>query len=356
MTQRNRTGRNGHSATITEDNSPVDAGTAGVKIALDRTGDAGGRSPDDSSVRMDAIAQSPMAADELVIVPRLGPARRKMLSEAGIETLDDLRTASIEELAQIKYVGLGNARLIKAWLEQYDAEAAIGETRPSDGLAAVSLLPPPPPDLKISGSTENRTWSQTEAAPESHPRVPPEGRGRLSQSQADVRLASGGEEFGSAALPLHGLSDEQGHVTTDSPLLEASSPRDDRDSGPTGVEYERIATIDRAVATLKDRLPKKERHPKLTKQLQRMGSSLSKVRTHFTADEDETSDTPERGPSHASSPQGDAPRIEAVGTLTKISNVLVKAQAKDRLSAKKQKSLGTKLRKLRKRLNGLTGK
>jgi len=74
---------------------------------------------------------------DILGVPYLGPARRQLLAEAGIETLADLQAVSPDTLGGIKGVGMGNARRIKDWLASQPAPAVL----------PVPVLPAPVPAL-----------------------------------------------------------------------------------------------------------------------------------------------------------------------------------------------------------------
>ena len=73
--------------------------------------------------------------DELLSIPRLGRVRLEALAAAGVSSLNDLRNMSIDDLARIKWIGLGNAKLIKGWLD------ANGSDTP--GATSLSNLGPP---------------------------------------------------------------------------------------------------------------------------------------------------------------------------------------------------------------------
>ena len=73
------------------------------------------------------VTLSAPPSDELLTIPRLGPRRAQSLADVGITTLDQLRDIREEDLAAVKWVGAGNARLIKDWLRGTGAAVA---TRP----------------------------------------------------------------------------------------------------------------------------------------------------------------------------------------------------------------------------------
>ncbi len=77
---------------------------------------------------------------DILGVPYLGPARRQLLAEAGIETLADLQAVSPDTLGGIKGVGMGNARRIKDWLASQPAPAVL----------PVPALPAPVPAAMVS--------------------------------------------------------------------------------------------------------------------------------------------------------------------------------------------------------------
>jgi predicted flap endonuclease-1-like 5' DNA nuclease len=216
-------------------------------------------------------------ADELAQIPRLGPVRRRALADAGISTLDALRALSFDELARIKYVGAGNARLIKTWLEQQDAAPtpevpalSVTETGGSDA-------PPPPPALEIPAvvSFEAESYHVSELA------------------NLDTAI-------------------------------------------PNQTAYDDLEQIDTAITNIKGAIPKKSRHPKLKKQLDKVSTSISEVPENLDAL------TPQE-------------RVDAARALDRIAKLLEDAVEGGKLSAKKQETVGTKLRKLRKRLDRVVG-
>ena len=220
-------------------------------------------------------------ADELARIPRLGPVRRKALADAGIYTLAQLRALPYEDLAAIKYIGSGNARLIKAWLEtagRADSEPLLPAVAADLSPAAAGAqpvdthLPPAPPELLLEPP---------------HPAQVPE-------------------------LPDDLFSPETALANQ--------------------AAYDDLGQIDGAIASLKDALPKKSRNPRLKKQLQKVSSSISEV--------------PE-GLDHLS----DQERADAAKALDRIAKLLMSAVEEGKLSDKKQQAVGTKLRKLRKRLD-----
>ena len=58
-------------------------------------------------------AKAPPAAAGLPAIPRVGPVRIQALAAAGITTLEQLRAMSVEQIGAVKWVGIGNARLIR---------------------------------------------------------------------------------------------------------------------------------------------------------------------------------------------------------------------------------------------------
>ncbi len=81
---------------------------------------------------------------DILGVPHLGPVRRQLLADAGIETLADLQALSLADLAGIKGVGLGNATRVKEWLAAQPAPAPVFAAVPP-APAPVSVPTPPAP-------------------------------------------------------------------------------------------------------------------------------------------------------------------------------------------------------------------
>lgn len=215
-------------------------------------------------------------ADELAQIPRLGPVRRRALADAGIRTLAALRSLSFDELAAIKYVGAGNARLIKTWLEQQDAAQTPEAPATSVTETGASDAPPPPPALEV-------------------PAVVFEAESYHASELADFETAI-----------------------------------------PNQTAYDDLEQIDTAITNIKGAIPKKSRHPKLKKQLEKVSTSISEVPENLDAL------TPEE-------------RLGAAKALDRIAKLLEDAVEGGKLSAKKQETVGTKLRKLRKRLDRVVG-
>ena len=117
--------------------------------ALSATLGAAAPGPDDALAAVLPIPETPEEEEimDLLGVPHLGPVRRQLLADAGIQSLADLQTLSFDDLANIKGVGLGNARRVKDWLASQPAPAPV----PAPAPAPPDAVPPPPPPT-VSGS------------------------------------------------------------------------------------------------------------------------------------------------------------------------------------------------------------
>ena len=224
--------------------------------------------------------------DELAQIPRLGPVRRQALAGAGINTLDDLRKLSVEDLAAIKYVGAGNARLIKAWLEAHDV--ILGTAMDSD---------PASPIVVVSVSDTAVIGSDTPPPPPSCLLLEPDGPDGLHH----------GPELVAPATAI-----------------------------PNQIAYDDLGQIDLAIAQIKRTIPKKSRHPRLTKQLAKVSASIG--------------DVPENLDMLTDSGHADAATV-----LEDIAKLLDGAVQGGKLTVKKQEKMGTKLKKLRRRLDEIVG-
>ncbi len=85
---------------------------------------------------------------DILGVPYLGPTRRQLLADAGIQSLADLQAVSPDTLGGIKGVGMGNARRIKEWLASQPAPAAA--PAPVSAPSSSPAAPPSPADLHNS--------------------------------------------------------------------------------------------------------------------------------------------------------------------------------------------------------------
>lgn len=219
-------------------------------------------------------AESGTPVNELEQIPRLGPVRRKALADAGISTIAQLRTLPFEDLAAIKYVGAGNARLIWTWLDSIkepEADVAVPDVAAP---VVAEDQPPAPPELLIE------------------PEI---------------------------VIPPLQLTDDL--FSPETAIANQTA-------------YDDLGQIDEAIASLKDAIPKKARNPRLKKQLQKVSASISEVPENL----DQLSN---------------AERADAAKTLDRIAKVLMAATEDGKLSEKKQQAVGTKLRKLRKRLDSV---
>jgi hypothetical protein len=74
---------------------------------------------------MTSTLETPETEYELSGVLYVGETRARLLAEAGIRTLDDLRAADAERIGSVKGVGLKNGQRIKEWLAARDARASL---------------------------------------------------------------------------------------------------------------------------------------------------------------------------------------------------------------------------------------
>ncbi len=122
----------------------------------------GGVSPDTDDALSDALPIPETPEEEEIMdilgVPYLGPARRQLLADAGIETLADLYAVSPDTLGGIKGVGMGNARRIKDWLASQPAPSAPPAAAPSPPAPAEAAAPPVPaaasPDMALASANQ----------------------------------------------------------------------------------------------------------------------------------------------------------------------------------------------------------
>lgn len=133
---------------------------------------------------------------DLLGVPHLGPVRRQLLADAGIETLADLQALSFDGLANIKGVGLGNARRVKDWLASQPAPAsppAPGPAAPAPPPAAAPAAPAPdmpPSPPTVSGNVPDMSLASANQEIQ-------DLFGRIDQATARLKaslLPSGGAE------------------------------------------------------------------------------------------------------------------------------------------------------------------
>jgi hypothetical protein len=106
---------------------------------------------------------------------------------------------------------------------------------------------------------------------------------------------------------------------------------------PNQIAYDDLEKIERAITSLKDRIPKKARHPRLAKQLKRTSVAISEVPENLDM-------------------LSDKGKAEAASTLDQMSSLLGDAAEGDKIPQKRQEVVGKKLRKLRKDLDRIIGK
>lgn len=95
---------------------------------------------------------------DILGVPHLGPVRRQLLADAGIQTLADLQALSLADLAGIKGVGLGNATRVKEWLAAQPTPAPVSvptppQPRPADTPPAPAALDASP-DMSLASANQ----------------------------------------------------------------------------------------------------------------------------------------------------------------------------------------------------------
>jgi len=265
-----------------------------------------------NGVRRRATGQTASGAsvnEELLSIPRLGQVRLEALAAAGVSSLNDLRKMTLEDLAAIKWIGLGNAKLIKGWLENNSNGAA--ESAPAKPVARRSRAAKPAADDAATPQPAparpraRRTTAQ-DASAEEIPAVParkPRAT-RSSKAQPVVEV-----EAAVADAPVEAVID------------------------PLTVDCERV---DSAVTRIKDAIPKKSREKKLGRQLKKVTQSVS--------------DLPQSAGDLAA--EGKAAAVEA---LDRIAGLLNSAVESGKLSAKKQEAMSDDLKKIRKRLEKALG-
>ncbi|MGO8671056.1 MAG: helix-hairpin-helix domain-containing protein [Capsulimonadaceae bacterium] len=259
----------------------------------------------------DAVVQpdESVAADshELAAVPRLGAVRVQALVEAGIETIAALRMVEEADLAQIKSIGPANARLIKEWISAQDAPGAGADE-------AQSGHPNSLPDEPLCSPSDGATGD-------------PLPEGQMPSPSADT---AGGDFALTTSEDLPETGSETGDydpLTSDADVLLPPWPENlSKD----------VDRIDTAIHRLTETLPKKTREKKLSRQLDKVASSLKDVPESLAGlDERE--------------------RAAAVKALARIEILLGDAVESGKLSAKKQEAMGAELRKHRKRLEKAIG-
>jgi uncharacterized protein YktA (UPF0223 family) len=260
-----------------------------------------------NGVRRRAAADPPAPNSELLSIPRLGRVRAEALAAAGVKSLDDLRGMSLDDLARIKWVGLGNAKLIKQWLETHDAAASEPSTQPEPAKRTRA-----PRSAAAPRGRASRASDTTDAATTT-PRAPRRPRAPRAAAAPSVEPAA---ETG-AMIPVS-------HPVTIVESVEAYQPV---------VPSRRV---DDAVARIKDAIPKKSREKKLGRQLKKVSQSVSDVPTSLEG---------LRG----------SEKQAAFEAIDRIADAINAAVAGGKLSGKKQDALGAELKKLRKKLEKALG-
>lgn len=161
---------------------------------------------------------------DLLSIPRLGEVRARALADAGVTSLEDLRNMSIEDLGRIKWIGPGNARLIKDWLDQ----------QPADGTPST-----------VGSKPKGRRSARPKPAPIS------------ANSHDDSATEPGPDQ----ELPSASLDETE--------ELEAA----DREDSLTGDALR----VDTAVSRIKEAIPKKSREKKLGRQLKKVTHSVAEL-------------------------------------------------------------------------------
>jgi len=246
--------------------------------------------------------------EELLSIPRLGQVRLEALAAAGVSSLDDLRKMALEDLAAIKWIGLGNAKLIKGWLETNSngaaeaapAKPATRRSRAAKPAAADAETPPAPARPRARRTkAQDATTEEIAVLPAPKPRAT---RSSKAQPVVDVEAA---------------VVDAPAEAVID-PLI---------------VDCERV---DSAVTRIKDAIPKKSREKKLGRQLKKVAQSVS--------------DLPQSAGDLAAES-----KAAAVEALDRIAGLLNSAVESGKLSAKKQEAMSADLKKIRKRLEKVLG-
>jgi nucleotidyltransferase/DNA polymerase involved in DNA repair len=259
-------------------------------------------------VRRRAAADPPAPDSELLSIPRLGRVRAEALAAAGVKSLDDLRNMTLDDLARIKWVGLGNAKLIKQWLETHDAATSETPAQPEPEPVKRTRAP------RATSSSRSRAPRASDTTePATAPRAPRRPRAPRATTTPSVEPAA--EE--AAMIPIS-------QPVTIVESVEAYQPV---------VPSRRV---DDAVARIKDAVPKKSREKKLGRQLKKVGQSVADAPASLGA-------------------LSYAEKQAAFEAIDRIADAINAAVAGGKLSAKKQDALGAELKKLRKKLEKALG-
>jgi NAD-dependent DNA ligase len=262
---------------------------------------------------------------ELLNIPRLGLVRAESLAASGIRTLADLHKTSESDLARVKWVGAGNARLIKQWLAAQSQRATI-ESADTDSA-------PTPSSQLVSDDDRDQVpiseLADIAADSGSDGVAPGTKKGRRKRSAG--RKAASSKATKPDAVPTTGLK-QQSTAQFDVATVDHDSPGDELPTlAVSEALQEDLGQIDTAISRLKEAIPKKSRDKKLGRQLDKVANSVSDVPDNFEVLQNKE-------------------KIAATRALDRIAKLLSEAVESGKLSAKKQEAMGVELKKFRKRL------
>lgn len=268
-----------------------------------------------------APAAGPAVNEELLTIPRLGRVRLEALAAAGVTSLDDLRKMSIDDLAGIKWIGPGNARLIKGWLDTN-----------GNGAGAPSEPKPATRASRTAKSTASANGRGRKAAAASTPAETETPKPR-SRKAAAVKTDAPAVE--ATARPRRSRAPKaQASVPAAAPVTPETTP-DEPVAFPDLLTAD-VERVDTAVSRLKDAIPKKSREKKLGRQLKKVAQSVLEL-------------------PHSAGDLAAEGKLAAAEALDRIAILLNNAVESGKLSAKKQEAMSSDLKKFRKRLEKALG-
>ena len=100
------------------------------------------------------------AGTDLMGIPYLGDPRRLALMQAGFTTKDDLRRATVEQIAAVKGVGPVNAGRVKEWLRVQDGMPSVAVSTP------LPLTGPSASDLAVLNQEVQDVFQKLDGATE----------------------------------------------------------------------------------------------------------------------------------------------------------------------------------------------
>lgn len=262
-------------------------------------------------------------------IPRLGRVRLESLAAAGVTSLDDLRKMSVEDLAAIKWIGLGNAKLIKEWLETNADGATAPEPKPAKRQSRSTKADAPVDEVPAAPKPRaRRTKAEDAPAPEPPP-APRTRRPRNTVAQTDPAVV---EVSTPTARRTRATRTQAADAVV--PAEETLPPVEDiQEPAADALTVDR-ERFDTAVNRIKEAIPKKSRDKKLGRQLKKAAHSVSELSTADVAAES---------------------KAAAAEALDRIAMLLNSAVESGKLSAKKQETVSADLKKFRKKLEKALG-